>query len=261
VQLSIIKIGGNIIDDPTKLASFLATFTTMNGPKILVHGGGKIATDIGRQLGIEPKYVDGRRITDGATLHLVTMVYGGLINKQVTAQLQALGCNAIGLTGADASIIPAQKRPVKEIDFGFVGDVDSKDINTSVLKIMLDAGLTPVIAPLTHDRNGQILNTNADTIAQEVAKALSVLFEVQLIYCFEKKGVLADPADEGSVIPKITAEEFDRLKAQGIVSGGMVPKLQNALAAVSSGVKKVVIGDAAELADIMLGKAGTSIVQ
>lgn len=261
MQLSIIKIGGNIIDDPTKLASFLATFTTMNGPKILVHGGGKIATDIGRQLGIEPKYVDGRRITDGATLHLVTMVYGGLINKQVTAQLQALGCNAIGLTGADASIIPAQKRPVKEIDFGFVGDVDSKDINTSVLKIMLDAGLTPVIAPLTHDRNGQILNTNADTIAQEVAKALSVLFEVQLIYCFEKKGVLADPADEGSVIPKITAEEFDRLKAQGIVSGGMVPKLQNALAAVSSGVKKVVIGDAAELADIMLGKAGTSIVQ
>jgi len=261
MTLSVIKIGGNIIDDPTKLASFLGTFTAIADPKILVHGGGKVATDIGRQLGIEPKYADGRRITDAATLHVVTMVYGGLINKQITAQLQALRCNAIGLTGADASIIPAQKRPVKDIDFGYVGDVASKDINTEVLRIMLDAGLTPVLAPLTHDGNGQMLNTNADTIAQEVAKALAVLYDVQLIYCFEKKGVLADPANEDSVISKINAGAFERLKASGIIFGGMIPKLENALAAINSGVERVVIGNADELAAIVEGKAGTCITQ
>jgi len=258
-MLSVIKIGGNVIDDPAKLDTFLKTFASIDGPKILVHGGGKIATDIGRQMGIEPKYADGRRITDAATLHLVTMVYGGLINKQITAQLQALGCNAIGLTGADASIIPAQKRPVKAIDFGFVGDVTSDQINTGILKIMLDAGLTPVLAPLTHDGAGNMLNTNADTIAQEVAKALSSLFTVQLIYCFEKKGVLSDPSNEDSVISRIVATTFEALKSNGTVSGGMIPKLENALAAVSSGVQQVVIGAADDLELLINNQAGTVI--
>ena len=257
-MLSVIKIGGNIIDDSVKLKSFLEQFAAVDEPKILVHGGGKIATDIGRQLGVEPKYVDGRRITDAATLQIVTMVYSGL-NKQITAQLQAMGCNAIGLTGADASIIPAKKRPVKDVDYGYVGDVDNKDINTTILKVMLDSGLTPVLAPLTHDRKGNMLNTNADTIAQEIAKALSGLFTMQLIYCFEKKGVLADAANEDSVIPKITAIEFDSLKTQGIISSGMIPKLENALAAIASGVERVVIGHADDLAAIIQGNAGTCI--
>ena len=195
-ELMVIKVGGNIIDDEAKLSSFLKSFAELDGKKILVHGGGKVATKIGEQLGIESKYVDGRRITDAATIDLVTMVYAGLINKKIIAQLQSFGCNAIGVTGADANLIPAIKRPVKETDYGFVGDVDTENIIGLYWVELLQLGLTPVVSPITHDGKGQLLNTNADTIAQEVARLLSRLFQVTLVYSFEKSGVLIDVNDE-----------------------------------------------------------------
>jgi len=260
VQLTVIKVGGNIIDDDTKLAAFLKSFATLSGAKILVHGGGKIATSIGEKLGIESKYVNGRRITDRETLSLVTMVYGGLINKNIVATLQSLSCNAIGLTGADGNILPAVKRPVKDIDYGFVGDVTNDKVSVTMLSRLLHIGLTPVFAPLTHDTKGNMLNTNADTIAQEVARAMATHMEVQLIYCFEKKGVLADAADDDSVINSITAADFEELKAAGIVSGGMIPKLENAFSAISSGVKKVIIGQAEDLHALYTGDSGTCIL-
>ncbi len=260
MQLTVVKIGGNIIDNKNKLTAFLSDFAQLAGAKILVHGGGKVATDIGETLGIKPNYVNGRRITDEETLRLVTMVYGGLINKNIVAVLQSLQCNAIGLTGADGNILPAVKRPVKDVDYGFVGDVTSENIHTDTLSQLLAAGLTPVFAPLTHDTHGSILNTNADTIAQEVAKAMAKQMEVQLIYCFEKKGVLSDATDDNSVIKEITAPYFKQLTEAQIVSGGMIPKLENALTAISSGVKKVVIGQAEELHALQAGSAGTSII-
>jgi acetylglutamate kinase len=259
-QLTIVKIGGNIIDDEARLTSFLKDFVSVRGHKILVHGGGKVATEIGIRLGIEPQYVNGRRITDAATLEVVTMVYGGLINKRITAQLQSLGCNAIGLTGADANIMPAVKRPVKDVDYGYVGDISSDHVNGVMLKTFLEAGLVPVLAPLTYDADGTMLNTNADTIAQEVAKRLAGITTVQLIYCFEKKGVLADAGDDTSVINGITTADFEMLKADGIISDGMIPKLENAFAAIDAGVIKVSIGHAADLHDIISGAAGTSIL-
>lgn len=253
-MLFVIKVGGNVIDNPELLQSFLTDFASIKGPKILIHGGGKIATRIGDQLGIESKYVNGRRITDAATIDVVTMVYGGLVNKQLVAKLQALGCNAIGMTGADANVIPAVKRPVKEIDYGFVGDIDTKKLNAGPLKAMLDAGLTPVFAPLTHDVQGSMLNTNADTIASSLAIALSAHYEVRLIYCFEKKGVLSDPQDDNAVIHLINREIYAKLLEEKVLTEGILPKLENAFAAIESGVKEVLIGHAA---DAQLNTTGT----
>jgi acetylglutamate kinase len=259
--LHIIKIGGNVLDNPARLQRFLIDFAQLPGPKLLIHGGGKIASTIGLQLGIEPQYVEGRRLTDAETLKLVTMVYAGLINKNVVAQLQALGCNAIGMTGADANAIPATKRPVKTIDYGFVGDVAGPEtINAAAIKALLQAGLTPVFAPLTHDGQGSLLNTNADTIASVLATALAPHYEVKLVYCFEKKGVLANAEDDDSVIPNINKQKYAELKASGVVSDGMIPKLDNAFAALEQGVKAVVIGEADQI--LQMGKeemAGTVI--
>ncbi|MFM6924073.1 MAG: acetylglutamate kinase [Ferruginibacter sp.] len=246
-KLFVIKIGGNVLDDEAALVSFLNRFAAVEGNKILVHGGGKIATSIGKQLGVEPNYMNGRRITDAATIGLVTMVYGGLINKKLVAALQSLQCNAIGLTGADANIIPAVKRPVKEIDYGFVGDIKNDEVGVSSLKSFLDNKLVPVVAPLTHDGNGQLLNTNADTIASSLAVALSGVYEVRLIYCFEKKGVLENAADENSVITLINKEKYQQLLDDKKLADGILPKIENAFAAINSGVNEVLIGDANDL--------------
>lgn len=259
-SLSVIKIGGNIVDDPAQLASFLQLFAAMPGKKILVHGGGKVATRIGEGLGIESKYVDGRRITDAATLDLVTMVYAGLINKKMVAQLQSIGCNAIGVTGADANLIPAQKRPVKEVDFGFVGDVQSAQIPGATWQQLLEMGTVPVVAPLTHDGKGNMLNTNADTMAQETAKALAAFYKVTLIYSFERAGVLLDANDDNTVIPKIDPVTYDKLRAEQKIFAGMIPKLDNAFAALNSGVDRVIIGNAACLPQLLSGDAGTTII-
>lgn len=256
----VIKIGGNIVDDEKTLSSFLHSFASIAGKKILVHGGGKIATRIGDTLGIVSKYVDGRRITDADTIDLVTMVYGGLINKKMVAQLQSLNCNAIGLTGADGNLIPASKRPVKTIDYGFVGDVKSKEISPAQWEKIIDTGMIPIVAPLTHDGEGHILNTNADTIAQELAKALSGVYDVSLIYSFEKAGVLLDANDETTVIKTIDPQAFEKLKEEQKIFAGMIPKLENAFAAVNSGVKKVIIGRAENLVALLNGESGTSIV-
>jgi len=246
-QLFVIKIGGNVIDNEANLSLFLDDFAAIKGPRILIHGGGKIATKIGDTLGIESKYVDGRRITDAATIDLVTMVYGGLVNKKMVAQLQSRGCNAIGLTGADANILPARKRPVKDIDYGFVGDTDSEQLKVDSLQLLLKGGLTPVIAPLTHDGKGQMLNTNADTVASTLAIALSGLYDIRLIYCFEKKGVLENVEDEQSVIPLITKAIYAQLLSDKKLFDGILPKIDNAFAAIGSGVKEVLIGDARDL--------------
>lgn len=265
-RIYIIKIGGNIIDDPAKLSSFLKSFAAIEEKKILVHGGGKIATSMGDKLGIESKYVDGRRVTDAATLDLVTMVYAGLINKKIVAQLQAYDCNALGISGADGNLIPATKRPVKEIDYGFAGDIQPGKIISKFWNELLNLGLTPVVSPITHDRKGQLLNTNADTIAQEIARTLSGLYEVTLIYSFEKAGVLLDINDESTVIPVITPTIYEELKAPiagvggGKIFAGMIPKLDNAFTALNSGVKKVIIGKAENLKQLISGTSGTSII-
>ncbi len=246
-KLFIIKIGGNILDDATAQQSFLKKFGTIVGKKILVHGGGKIATSIGKQLGIEPNYINGRRITDEATIDLVTMVYGGLINKKLVAALQALNCNAIGLTGADANIIPTSKRPVEEIDYGFVGDINTARLQIDKLKLFLENDLVPVIAPLTHDGEGKLLNTNADTIASSLAIALAVHYDVRLIYCFEKKGVLENVEDDSSVISVINKEKYQQLLLDKKLADGILPKIDNAFAAIDAGVKEVLIGNADDL--------------
>lgn len=253
MKITIIKVGGAVVEDSAQLAALLEGFKKVEGYKILVHGGGRRATKVAAQLGIESKMVGGRRITDAEMLEVVTMVYGGLVNKNIVAQLQSLGINAIGLTGADMDVIRSHKRPLKDgVDFGFVGDVDK--VNAERLKTLIDAGMTPVLAPLTHDGAGTMLNTNADTIASETARALASLYDVTLVYCFEKPGVLANPDDDTSVIPVITRNDFSRLTADGTISGGMLPKIENALAAVESGVKKVVITKADSI-----GKGGTVI--
>lgn len=258
-QLTIIKIGGNVIDNSANLHQFLLDFTALPGDKILVHGGGKIATELGESLGVEAKMVEGRRITDIETLRIVTMVYAGLINKNMVAQLQAKGSNAIGLTGADGNIIKAKKRPVKEIDYGFVGDLDENSVSSTTLDSLLKAGLVPVLCAITHDGDTQLLNTNADTIASSVAVAMSALYETRLVYCFEKKGVLKDVNDDDSVVREIKANEFEGLKADGTVQGGMIPKLHNAFEAIKKGVSAVYIGKADELSELAEGTFGTKM--
>ncbi|MBL4677613.1 MAG: acetylglutamate kinase [Mucilaginibacter sp.] len=253
--LHIIKIGGNVIDNSENLHRFLKDFTALDGHKILVHGGGKVATQISESMGIEAKMIDGRRITDIDTLRIVTMVYGGLINKNIVAQLQRYGTNAIGLTGADGNLIHARKRPVKTIDYGFVGDIVEDSINPENIAKLLDAGFTPVFCALTHDGEGQLLNTNADTIASAVAVALSDLYETTLIYCFEKKGVLQDINDDDSLIREINPDRYLKLKEEQIIHSGMIPKLDNAFAAISCGVKAVIIGHSDDLGQLKGGKA------
>lgn len=260
-KLYVIKIGGNVIDNSENLYYFLQDFAAMEGAKVLIHGGGKIATELAKTLGIESKMVDGRRITDIHTLRVVTMVYAGLINKNIVAQLQKGNCNAIGLTGADANLIRASKRPVKEVDYGYVGDLHATSVATNKLSALIEEGLVPVFAPITHDGEGQLLNTNADTIASNIAVALSEKYDVSLVYCFEKKGVLRDITDEESAIPEISSAEFETLKADNIIAGGMLPKLQNAFAAITTGVKEVYIGKADELKNINKGSFGTRLFE
>jgi acetylglutamate kinase len=245
-KLFIIKIGGNVLDDQQMLAAFLKDFASIKEPKILVHGGGKVATKIGNQLGIESNYINGRRITDAATLDLVTMVYGGLVNKQIVAALQKLECNALGVTGADGNLIAASRRPVKDIDYGFAGDIRPAGVNTALLHFLLRQNTVPVFAPLTH-ADGHMLNTNADTIASVLAVALSRHFDVRLIFCFEKKGVLKNVNDAGSVITHLPKKLYDEYFAQGVFADGILPKLENAYAAIDAGVKEVLIGESIDL--------------
>lgn len=249
-KLYVIKIGGNVIDNSENLYHFLKDFTAVDGYKILVHGGGKVATQLSETLGIEAKLIDGRRITNIETLRVVTMVYGGLINKNIVAQLQRFGTNAIGLTGADGNFIKTKKRPVKTIDYGFVGDMDDKSIDQNSLERLMDAGFTPVFCAITHDGEGQLLNTNADTIASALAVALSKLYETTLVYCFEKKGVLQDINDEESLIREIDPERYETLKEQQIIHSGMLPKLDNAFTAINCGVKAVIIGKSDDLGQL-----------
>ena len=254
----IVKIGGNVINNPTKLDEFLTLFAGADARRILVHGGGKVASEIMSTMGIEPKMVEGRRVTDAETLKVVQMVYGGLINKNIVASLQQKGVNAIGLTGADANVIQAHKRPVKTVDYGFVGDVDGVD--ASVLAGLMDLGLRPILAPLTHDGKGQMLNTNADTIASVAAVGLSQKEAVRLVYCFELEGVMKDINQPESLIETITPESYEQLKADNIVAAGMIPKLDNAFDALKAGVSEVIICKAERVKDILNGKAaGTSI--
>lgn len=243
MSVNVIKVGGAVVEDSRLRAELLKSFSSISGDRILVHGGGRTATAVAAKLGVETKMADGRRITDASMLEVVTMVYGGLVNKKIVTELQMLGVNAIGLTGADMGCIHAHKRPVMEIDYGFVGDVDSVDV--AVMDTLISAGAVPVVAPLSFDYEYGILNTNADTIAQAVAVAFGS--RATLTFCFEKKGVLSDPNDEDSVIPEITPEIYSELKNSGVVSGGMIPKLDNAFSALSSGVSEVIITNAAEL--------------
>lgn len=263
MKLTVVKVGGKIVEDETSLQQLLKDFSAIEGPKVLVHGGGRSATKIAATLGIESVMIGGRRVTDEKMLGVVTMVYGGLVNKNIVARLQACGINALGLTGADIDVMRSHKRAPKSVtmddgskqtvDFGYVGDVDRCD--GRMLSTLIDEGVVPVMAPLTHDGKGNLLNTNADTIAGETAKALAPYYDVTLIYSFEHAGVLADPDDEASLIPHITKDIFEQLKADGIVSGGMIPKIENALEAVGAGVKQVII----TRADAIDGKHGTVI--
>ena len=261
-KLTIIKIGGNVIDDAEKLAIFLQAFADIEGYKILVHGGGKMATKLAVDMGIESKITDGRRITDIETLRIVTMVYAGLISKNLVAQLQMFGCNALGLCGADGNLIKAKKRPIKEIDFGFVGDLDEKSIEIENLNKLLEADFIPVFSAITHDGNSQLLNTNADTIASVIAVAMSNKYETSLVYCFEKKGVLIDVNEEHSVIKEINPMAYENLKSEGILTDGMLPKLQNAFDAIEKGVKEVYIGKADDLNSFIFGQSfGTRLIK
>jgi acetylglutamate kinase len=245
-KLYVTKIGGNVLDDDEALNRFLKDFASIQAPKILIHGGGAIATKLGNKLGIESKYVNGRRITDRETLDLVTMVYGGLVNKQIVAHLQQWGCNALGVTGADGNMIKAVKRPVKDIDFGYVGDITPDSVNSTLLYFLLKQNVVPVFAPLTY-ADGMMLNTNADTIASVLAISLSKHFDVRLIFCFEKKGVLRDINDENSVIRNLNEGEYKNLLSAGAFHDGILPKLENAYSAIHAGVKEVLIGEASDL--------------
>ena len=257
-QLTIIKIGGKVIDQERLLDQFLADFSQIEGRKILVHGGGKIASEKGKQLGVKPNLVEGRRITDRDTLEVVTMVYGGLVNKNMVAKLQSNGVNALGLSGADGNVLKAKKRPVKTIDYGFVGDVKKQDVNVVQLTSFLDLGLCPVVCALTHDGAGNLLNTNADTMASIMASALSEVFEVNLIYCFEQPGVLED-FEKQMVIQELNSVSYELYKQKGVIADGMIPKLDNAFDALSNGVRSVSIGAFDQLQHLIEGKTGTRI--
>ena len=256
-KLIVVKISGNIIDDEKKLSAFLKQFASISGYKILVHGGGKMATRLAEQLNIPQQLVEGRRITDAETLKIITMIYAGTINKNIVSLLQCYKCNALGLTGADGNAILAHKRSDSGIDYGFAGDID--EINVNLFQSLLLQGITPVLNPVTHDGRGQLLNTNADTIAQETARSLGKHFETTLVYSFEKPGVLLDIKDEGSVIQQLTAIDYFELKSNGVISEGMIPKLDNAFRALERGVNKVIIGKAEELLQLIKGEQGTTI--
>ena len=253
-KLIIVKVGGKIVEEPASLKQLLVDFSRIEGHKVLVHGGGRSATALATRLGIESTMVNGRRVTDEETLKVVTMVYGGLVNKQIVAGLQALGQNALGLTGADLNYMRSEKRPVKEVDYGYVGDV--KEVNAVILADLIALDVIPVLAPLTHDKSGNLLNTNADTIAGEAAKALADYFDVTLMFCFEKKGVLRDENDDESVIPELTPALFEKYVQSGVIQGGMIPKLENAFEALNAGVKKVVI----TRADLIDKELGTTVL-
>lgn len=256
LPLTVVKVGGAVVEDEAQLTQLLADFGTIEGRKVLVHGGGRRATQVATRLGIESRMVGGRRITDRDMLEVVTMVYGGLVNKNIVARLQAAGVCALGLTGADMDVIRSHRRPMKDgVDFGFVGDVDRAD--GAALARLIESGVIPVMAPLTHDGRGNMLNTNADTIAGETAKALAPYYDVTLIYSFEKPGVMADADDDSTLIPEITHESFLRLRSEGIVSGGMLPKIENSLAAIDAGVSRVIITRATAID----GRHGTVIVR
>lgn len=253
-KLTIIKVGGKIVEDPQILQDFLQDFAKIEGLKVLIHGGGRSATQLSSRLGIESKMVNGRRVTDEETLKVVTMVYAGLVNKNIVAKLQALDVNALGLTGADLNYMRSEKRPVGEVDYGFVGDV--KEVQSSILANLIELGVVPVLAPLTHDKQGNMLNTNADTIAGEAAKALAKYFEVTLMFCFEKRGVLTDADNDNSVISEITRDSFAKYVTDGIIQRGMIPKLENAYEAIDAGVKEVIITQAS---NILTGE-GTRVI-
>lgn len=259
--LNVVKIGGNVLDDATARQQFLQALATEKQAMIVVHGGGKIATELGNRMGITAQYHEGRRITDEATRDLVTMVYAGLVNKQLVASLQALGVNALGLTGADANALPAQKRPVGAVDYGWVGDPLEKGVPTAFWAQLLQQGLLPVLAPITHDRQGHLLNTNADTMAATIAVAMSTEYRVRLIYCFEKKGVLLNVADDDSVIPLLNKEAYLGLKESGRLFAGMLPKLHNCFVALDKGVSEVVIGQAGDLQQHLAGATTGTLIQ
>ena len=259
-ELLVIKVGGNVIDDAEKLNPFLKKFSVISSPKILVHGGGKLATDLSEKLGIETKMIDGKRITNEDTLKIVTMVYGGLINKTIVTKLSALQINAMGVCGADIGLIPAKKREVKDIDYGYVGDVLTDSIPAQRWADLLDKNICPVVAPITSDSSGHLLNTNADTIASSIAQALSKIYKVTLVYCFEKDGVLKNPNDESSVIPIIQPQAYATLKSEGVISKGMIPKLDNSWEAIKNGVFKVIIGNALQIDELIALKSGTQLV-
>ncbi len=270
-SLKVIKIGGNVIDNPESLRQFIVDFAMLKGPKILVHGGGKIATKLAEDLGIKSQMVEGRRITDGESLKVVTMVYAGLINKNIVAALQFENCNAIGLSGADGNLIHAKRRPLKtllskeknetiHVDYGFVGDLDETSIDHYGLHKLLEAGFIPVFSAITHDGKGQLLNTNADTIASAISVAMSKAYETSLIFCFEKAGVLMDVDNEASVIRSIDPHYYSELKRQGIINDGMIPKLDNAFEAINKGLKEVCIGKADALPNLSDDNFGTRLI-
>ncbi len=256
-SLYVIKIGGNIVDNPVLLTECLQAFAAVEGHTILVHGGGMLATSLASDMGVKQNMIEGRRVTDAATLKIVTMVYAGAINKNIVAQLQAIGVNAIGLTGADGNLIQAHKRVHASIDYGFVGDVDT--INKDLIQSLLTSQMKLVIAPITHDAQGQLLNTNADTIAQSIAVAMAAQYNVHLIYGFEKEGVLADINDPNSIIAKIDQPSYTKLKEDKIIFEGMVPKIDNAYKALEGGVQSVIIGKAEKMNELIKGTAGTTI--
>ncbi|HET6990039.1 MAG TPA: acetylglutamate kinase [Bacteroidia bacterium] len=249
-MITVVKLGGNIIDDEKSLSGFLLQFANLPGKKILVHGGGKLATQLAEKMGIKSEMIDGRRVTDAETLKLVTMVYAGWINKCVVAKLQSLNCNAIGLSGADGNLIRSEKRAAIPVDFGFVGDPLENEINSGLLKNLLENGFTPVVAPVTHDGKGQLLNTNADTIASVIASSLAKSGKVQLLYCFEKNGVLKNVADSESYFPELKKIQFDELISSGKIHSGMLPKLKAGFKAKTNGVTRVVIGNAGQLSEL-----------
>lgn len=255
-KLTVIKIGGNVIDDPVTLQKLLGDMAVVDGRKILVHGGGKLATELSTRLGVETKMVDGRRITDEETIKIVTMTYAGFINKSIVARLQAYSCHAIGLSGVDMGLVPAVKRAVKDVDYGWVGDVQTDKVNVAMLKTLVDAGVTPVIAPISCTAEGQLLNINADTIAQSIAVAMSTAYDTLLVYCFERKGVLANVDKSDSVIALIKVAQVEALKSDGTISSGMIPKIDNACKAIRDGVEQVVIGHSDDIIPITKGQSG-----